>query len=97
LGIEKKFPEKQKSSQIFIVRHNVTGGAMGAHIIRETGLSLCVWGPTIQSNPYCICQFPNLINYYQQTFELSTVGWYHGWSSGLVNSWWISKILTNNP
>jgi hypothetical protein len=26
LGDSKKFPEKQKSSQIFIVRHNVTGG-----------------------------------------------------------------------
>ncbi len=25
-----------------------------------------VWGPRIQSNPYCICQFPNLINYHQQ-------------------------------
>jgi hypothetical protein len=79
------FLEKQKSSQIFIVWHTVTGETIGTHIIRESGLSLCVWGPIIQSNPYCICQFPNLINYTQQTLfyqqlvdirmVLSTVGW----------------------
>jgi hypothetical protein len=27
-----------------------------------------------KSNPYCICQFPNLINYHPQTLVLSTVG-----------------------
>jgi hypothetical protein len=40
--IGKKIPKKQKSSQIFIGEHIVTGGAIGAHIIRESGLSLCV-------------------------------------------------------
>jgi hypothetical protein len=68
-----KFFFSQKSSQIFIVWHTVTGGTIGTHIIRESGLSLCVWGPRIQSNPYCICQFPNLINYHQQTLELSVI------------------------
>ncbi len=41
LGIENKIPEKQKSSQIFIVWHTMTGGVIGAPIIRESGL-LCV-------------------------------------------------------
>ncbi len=45
--------------------HTVTGGAIGSHIIRESGLSLYMWGPSIQSNPYCICQFPNVIPYQQ--------------------------------
>ena len=30
-------------------------------------------GQRIQSNPYCICEFPNLINYHQQTLQ------YHSW------------------
>jgi hypothetical protein len=34
------FFEKQKSSQIFIVLHTVTGGAIGAQNIRESRLSL---------------------------------------------------------
>ena len=28
------------------------------HIILESDLSLSLWGPRSESNPYCICQFP---------------------------------------
>ena len=67
--------------------HSVThrpGRATGAHIIRETGLSPCVWGPSIQSNPHCIYRFPNVINYHQQTLQYQQ-------HDGLINSWLISK------
>ncbi len=73
---------------IFKCLHTVTGGATGAHIIRETGLSLCVWGPSIQSNPSCICQFPNLINYHQQTLQYQQLV---DSTDGLINSWLIRK------
>jgi hypothetical protein len=81
----KNFQKNKKVIKFSCNTMTVTGGAIGAHIIRESGLSLFVWGPSIQSNPYCICQFPNLINYHQQTLRyqqlvddtmvLSTVGW----------------------
>jgi hypothetical protein len=44
-GMEIFLKEKQKSPIFFLIfkcLHTVTGGATGAHIIRETGLSLCV-------------------------------------------------------
>jgi hypothetical protein len=40
LGLQEKF-KKDKSSQIFIVTHRDRGG-IGTHIIRESGLSVCV-------------------------------------------------------
>jgi hypothetical protein len=50
--------------------------------------------PLLPLTPSCICQFPNLINYHQQTLQyqqlvdstmvLSTVGWY---VKVLINSW----------
>ncbi len=85
LGDWKKNSRKIKKVSNF---HSVTHrdrGDNGTQIIRESGLSLCVWRPSIQCNPYCIGQFPNLINYHQQTLlyqqlvdntmVLSTVGW----------------------
>jgi hypothetical protein len=54
----------------------------------ESGLSLWVWGPSSESNPYYICQFPNLINYHPQilsyaqlvdkTLVISALGWLSG-------------------
>jgi hypothetical protein len=88
LGDWKKNSRKQKSSQIIIVWHNVTGGAIGAHIIWESGLSLCVSGPRIQSKTYCICQFPNLINYHQQTLHYQQLV---DITDGLIISWLTSK------
>ena len=86
------FSEKQKSIVQFFFEfsslHTVTGGPTGAHIIRETGLSLCVWGPSIQSNPSCICQFSNLINYHRQTLQYQQSVDSH---DGLINCWLISK------
>ncbi len=33
--------------------HTVTGGTTGAHIIRQTGLSVCVWGWTFHTDTLC--------------------------------------------
>ncbi len=61
--------------------HTVTGGTIGAHIIRESGLSVCVWGPSIQSNPNCICQFPFLtvkvLHRYGQVSDSMFSPWNH--------------------
>ena len=65
--------ENKKESNFHSVTHRDRGG-IGTHIIRERGLSLWVWGPRSESNPYCICQFQNLINYHPQDSPLSTVG-----------------------
>ncbi len=61
----------------------------GTNIIRQSSLSLRVWGPRSDCNPYCICQFPNRINYLPQTLlcqqlvdntmVLSTVCWWGFW------------------
>ena len=91
-GMEIFLKEKQKVQfffWIFKCLHTVTGGQTGAHIIRETGLSLCVWGPIIQSNPSCICQFSNLINYHQQTLQYQQL--VDSTDVSLINSWLIRK------
>ena len=45
----------------------------------------------IQSNPYCICQSPNLINYHPQTLLCQQLVDNTNLYDGLINSWLVSK------
>ena len=81
LGIENKIPEKQKSSQIFIVWHTMTGGVIGAPIIREVDCSVCVRteGP-VQ---------PILYLSFSKPYQLSSK------DPRVINSWLISRMVYN--
>ncbi len=70
------------------------GGATGSHIIRETGLSPCVWGPSIQSNPYCICQFPNVMSCEASVKVFFRRQVYSNSSTGLEKS---VQVVRNTP
>jgi hypothetical protein len=100
LGFEKKSSEKQKVVKFSWCDTPWLGGNGNTHYPGKWFVSVSVrTEERVQPFvPYCICQFPNLINYHPQTLRLSTINYQQLVDKTMVLSkvGWLVQIIINS-